>query len=98
MCWRAARPVPGPARELLFLLLEPPHRLITSALLLAELVRVLQYPRLLPLHGLTRDGIEEFVLQILRGADVVPLEPAEVTAVVAADPDDVTLLRTLRQA
>jgi predicted nucleic acid-binding protein len=43
-----ARATPGKtsaAREVLLLVIQAPHQLITSAPLLSELVRILQYPR-----------------------------------------------------
>jgi putative PIN family toxin of toxin-antitoxin system len=91
---RATKSASGPARELLTILTQPAHRLITSAVLLAELMRVLEYPRVQALHGLTRDGIEEFVLHVFHVAEVVSLEATEITTVVAADPDDDSVIQT----
>lgn len=94
---RATKSASGPAREVLTLLMEPPHRLITSAALLAELMRVLEYPRVQSLHGLARGEIEEFVLQVFHVAEVVSLEATEAAAVVAADPDDDSVIQAAVQ-
>ena len=48
----------------------PGHTLIASSLLLDEVGRVLRYPRLRRLHGLTGGEIDRFV------ADVAAAEPA----------------------
>ena len=58
---RATGNATGPARELFLRLLGPPHQLIGSAFLFDELRRVLNYPRVQALHGLTVDEAERHV-------------------------------------
>jgi hypothetical protein len=48
------------AREVLLLLTQLPHMLITAAPLLTELARILQHPRVRALHGLDDAGIQAF--------------------------------------
>ncbi len=69
-----ARATPGKtsaAREVLLLLSELPHTLITSAPLLTELARMLQYERVRALHGLDDGGIQAFLLSIQAASLVV---------------------------
>ncbi|MCI0333899.1 MAG: putative toxin-antitoxin system toxin component, PIN family [Planctomycetes bacterium] len=67
---------------------EPGHTLITSSLLLDEVGRVLRYPRLQRLHGLTGVEIDRFVADVAAASLLV--EPASALAehIVASDPDD----------
>ena len=54
---RAAHNPAGPAGELLNRLCTAEHVLIVSPFILDELDRVLRYPRLRPLHGLSDNAI-----------------------------------------
>jgi putative PIN family toxin of toxin-antitoxin system len=84
-----ARATPGKtsaAREVLILLLQTPHFLISSEPLLSELARILQYPRVRRLHGLDDVGIMGFVQLIKVGTVLVsPMSPSPVQT---NDPDD----------
>ncbi|HVA49846.1 MAG TPA: putative toxin-antitoxin system toxin component, PIN family [Pirellulales bacterium] len=84
---RAAPGRTGPARELLQLLAEPPHVLVSSPPLLDELSRALGYPRLRAIHGLDDAGIMRYATDIETLAMLVPLTTPTVTAV-QSDPDD----------
>jgi hypothetical protein len=84
---RATGRIGGPARELFLKLLDPPHSIIASNYLLDELRRVLEYPRVQRVHGLTPQEAEQYV----RDFDVI----AEVIDVISPlqfqvrhDPDD----------
>jgi predicted nucleic acid-binding protein len=56
---RAAKPSAGPAHEVLARVRALPHCLIVSPFLLNELERVLNYPRLRALHGLSQEEIHQ---------------------------------------
>ena len=65
--------------------------------MLAELDRVLRYPRLQKIHGLTDSKIEDFVRSIQQVALVVDVEPAKspsVTRDIDDDPVVETAVRT----
>ena len=66
-----ARATPGKtsaAREVLLLVTQPPHQLITPAERLTELARILQYPRVRALHGLDDAGIQAYLQTVQAGA------------------------------
>jgi putative PIN family toxin of toxin-antitoxin system len=88
-----ARATPGKtsaAREVLLLLARQPHTLVTAAPLFAELARILQYPRVRPLHGLDDAGIQAYLQAIQLGSAVV--SPASPSPVRTRDPaDDVVI-------
>lgn len=91
---RATKSSAGPARKLLVNLSSAPHAIVTSSGLLAELMRVLEYPRLRAQHRLSRREIEDFVAQLFRMAEVVPLGAGKVGTTVPADPEDDLVIRT----
>jgi putative PIN family toxin of toxin-antitoxin system len=65
----------GPARKLLLDLIARRHILLTSAEILIELARVLRYPRVLALFGLSEEQIYEYV-QFLKSVCVIgPTSP-----------------------
>ena len=90
-----ARATPGTssaAREVLLLLTRPPHTLVTAAALLAELARILQYPRVRALHGLDDAGILSYLQAITRASAVAsPVSPPPVRT---RDPDDDQVIAT----
>jgi putative PIN family toxin of toxin-antitoxin system len=69
------------------------HVLVTSPEMLAELSRVLRYEHVRKLHGLGDPEIDEFVASIEVGSIVVSL-PANIPAIVQADPDDDAVVAT----
>jgi putative PIN family toxin of toxin-antitoxin system len=90
-----ARATPGKtsaAREVLLLVTQAPHLLITAAPLLAELTRVLQYPRVRALHGLDDAGIQAFLQSVQMGAMAV--NPASPPPIQTQDPDDDLVIAT----
>jgi putative PIN family toxin of toxin-antitoxin system len=91
---RAAKPGTGPAREVLTRVRSQPHCLIVSPFLLNELQRVLNYPRVRALHGLSQEEIQEFLEELSRIAEVVQPALGEPAAVITADPDDNPILQT----
>ena len=83
---RAAAGPPGPAHELLLLATHHQHRLILSPFLTSELARVLRYPRLRPVHGLSDDEIDQFIADLILVAELIET-PQHVVAV-SNDPND----------
>jgi putative PIN family toxin of toxin-antitoxin system len=90
---RAAARQDGLAGKLLQQIVEGPHVLVCSLHILAEVSRVLRYPRLQARWPLGPQQIGEFITRVAAVAEVVSLSarPAEP---VAADPDDDPILET----
>jgi len=82
----------GPAAEVLDRLSRPPHLLVLSGFVLAELQRVLHYPRLRQLHRLRDEDIALFVEKL--GTDAVVVELPSESVAVARDPDDDSIIAT----
>jgi putative PIN family toxin of toxin-antitoxin system len=90
-----ARATPGKtsaAREVLLLIIQQPHTLITAAPLLTELARILQYPRVRALHGLDDVGVQTYLHAVEVGSAVVsPVSPPPIQT---RDPDDDLVIAT----
>ncbi len=84
---RATGKASGPARAVFLRLLDPPHAIIASNFLLDELRRVLNYPRVQRVHGLTPDEVEQYIRDVEAGAEVVDV-PVPLPFQVQHDPDD----------
>jgi putative PIN family toxin of toxin-antitoxin system len=91
---RAARPGTGPAREVLTRVRSEPHCLLVSPFLLNELERVLNYPRVRALHGLSPEEIQTYLEELYRTAEVVHPVVGDPAAAIAQDPDDNPILQT----
>jgi putative PIN family toxin of toxin-antitoxin system len=91
---RAARPVLGPAREVLLRATEEPHVLLLSAFIISELRRVLGYEHVRKMHGLDDRGIERYVLDVESAALIVAIPPASQEAIVVHDPKDDPIVHT----
>lgn len=85
---RAVTSPSGLAAEILSRSIEDGNLLCTSTFMLAELDRVLRYPRLQKIHGLTDSKIEDFVRSIQQVALVVDVEPAKSPSVTRDTDDD----------
>jgi putative PIN family toxin of toxin-antitoxin system len=83
----------GPVRALLLSLLEKGHILLTSSEILVELARVLRYPRLQALFGLTEEQIYNYV-QFLREVSQ-PVIPDYTLRVSIRDPQDIVVFQTV---
>jgi putative PIN family toxin of toxin-antitoxin system len=83
----------GPARAVFLRLLEPPHSLIASKHLLDELRRVLNYPRVRKVHGLSMERIEQHLADVAASAETVDL-PVTLASIVPHDPDDDPIVAT----
>ena len=90
---RAAGRSDSPARAVFERLLQPPHDLIASPFLLDELRRVMQYPRVQQMQGLSPEQIEQHVQDVAKGAELVDL-PSPLTPAVLHDPDDDPIVAT----
>ena len=84
---RATDRARGPARQVFLRLLDPQHTIIASEFLLDELRRVLDYPRVQSVHGLTPAETEEYVRNVAAAAKVIYV-PASLPFQVPHDPDD----------
>ena len=74
---RAVASPSGLASELLRLTVAEGNLLCTSNFMLAELDRVLRYPRFRKIHGLSDTEIEDFVRSIQQVALVIDVEAAK---------------------
>ena len=68
------------------------HQLILSSEMLAEVTRVLRYPRMMMSHGQDEEAIYEFAVSLRNGAEFVMLDP--LTSVEIRDRDDILILQT----
>jgi putative PIN family toxin of toxin-antitoxin system len=84
---RATGKASGPAREVFLRLLDPPHAIVAAQFLLDGLRRVLKYPRVQKVHGLTQEETEQFVSDFEAIAEVVDVS-VPFSFQVQHDPDD----------
>ncbi len=89
---RATEASYGPARELLLRIIEDRHTLVLSNEMLYELARVLRYPRLLQLYGLTENRVYGFIALLREVAEIVPLSP--LLSVPMRDINDIVVAQT----
>jgi len=91
---RAAGGPPSPAEELLRLSLAAPHVLCLSPFLLSEVSRVLRYPRVQKLHGMSDEKIDAYLGFLQSGSLMVTVPPHEVELVVPNDSKDDPIVAT----
>jgi putative PIN family toxin of toxin-antitoxin system len=65
----------GPARKLLLDLIARKHVVLTSADILIDLARVLRYPRVQALFGLSEEQIYEYVQFLKEACKIVSINP-----------------------
>jgi putative PIN family toxin of toxin-antitoxin system len=82
----------GLASELLRTILTGPHVLLLSNEMLAELSRVLRYPRLAADHGEEEEAVYEFTGWLRHSAELVHVNPFTVAPI--RDSNDVIVLQT----
>jgi putative PIN family toxin of toxin-antitoxin system len=82
----------GLARDLLLTIVSGPHVLILSSAILAEVQRVLTYPRVQARWPLTGEAIEQYLVFLEAVGALVELP--EVSPAVVSDPDDDPILQT----
>lgn len=92
-----ARALPGrnnAAEATLLLVVQPPHALILSEFMLAELARILRYERVRRIHGLPDEQLDAFVDRLRQAAEIVDVPAAAADVVVLSDPDDDPIVAT----
>jgi putative PIN family toxin of toxin-antitoxin system len=89
---RAHERAHGLGRELLTSLVESKHTLLLSEEILHELARVLRYPRLKELFGLTEELVFNYLAVLRRSAEIVTLNPLLTTPI--RDVNDVIVVQT----
>jgi putative PIN family toxin of toxin-antitoxin system len=82
----------GLARDLLIGVVESDHILLLSNEMLYELARVLRYPRMLALHGLSEKRIYDYVGFLREAAEMVVPDPLLVTPI--RDVSDTVVMQT----
>lgn len=90
---RAASGPPGFAHDILLEVTRPEHTLLLSPFMLSELSRVLRYARLRPIHGLTDEGIDQFIADLQMVSEII-VPSLSTSPVVIADPDDDAIVAT----
>lgn len=89
---RATENSRGPARDLLLHVIALKHELLLSNEMLYELAKVLRYPRLQVVYGLSEERIYQFIGYLREVAQIVPL-----TAMFSApvrDVNDIIVIQT----
>ena len=89
---RATMGKSGPAAVLRNLIV-PPHVFLMSPFILVELARVLRYERVRPVHGLSDDEIDAYLLLLTQNAEIVDVSATDLD-VVPNDPDDNPIVAT----
>lgn len=89
---RAHDGVTGLARDLLLRLIESDHVLLISDEMLYELAKVLRYPRMLALHGLSEGRIYDYIGFLRRTTEVIRPNPLLVTPI--RDINDTVVMQT----
>ena len=82
----------GLARDLLIGIVESDHILLLSNEMLYELARVLRYPRMPALHGLSEKRIYDYVGFLREAAEIVVPNPLMVTPI--RDVNDTVVMQT----
>jgi putative PIN family toxin of toxin-antitoxin system len=82
----------GLARDLLIDIVESDHTLLLSNEMLYELAKVLRYPRMLALHGLSEQRIYDYIGFLRDAAEIVVPNPLLVTPI--RDVNDTVVMQT----
>lgn len=89
---RAHEGASGPARELLLRVIESDHTLVTSDEILFELAKVLRYPRMVALHGLSEGRIYDYIMLLRSASSLTRVDPLLITPV--RDINDTVVMQT----
>ena len=89
---RAHENATGLARALLLGIIESDHVLLISSEMLFELARVLRYPRMVALHGLSENRIYDYIGFLRDAAELVHPDPLLVTPI--RDRNDTVVMQT----
>lgn len=71
----------GLARDLLLSLIKSDHILLTSDEMLYELAKVLRYPRMLAIHGLSESRIFDYIGFLREAMEIVRTNPLLITPI-----------------
>jgi putative PIN family toxin of toxin-antitoxin system len=82
----------GLARDLLLRVIESDHVLLISDEMLYELAKVLRYPRMLALHGLSEGRIYDYIGFLREAAEIVHPNPLLITPI--RDMNDTVVMQT----
>lgn len=82
----------GLAADLLVRIVESEHILLLSNEMLFELAKVLRYPRLMELHGLSEGRIYDYIGFLREAAEIVTPDPLLITPI--RDANDAVVLQT----
>jgi putative PIN family toxin of toxin-antitoxin system len=82
----------GLARDLLISIVESEHILLLSSEMLFELARVLRYPHMLELHGLSEEHIYGYIGFLREVAEMVTPNPLLITPI--RDVNDTVVMQT----
>ena len=82
----------GLARDLLLRLMESDHALLVSNEMLYELAKVLRYPRMLALHGLSENRIFDYIGFLREATETILPNPLLVTPI--RDINDTVVMQT----
>jgi putative PIN family toxin of toxin-antitoxin system len=82
----------GLARDLLTSIVESEHILLLSSEMLFELARVLRYPHMLELHGLSEERIYGYIGFLREAAEMVTPNPLLITPI--RDVNDTVVMQT----
>lgn len=82
----------GLARDLLLRIVESEHLLVLSNEMLSELARVLRYPKMLALQGLSEERVYDYIGFLREVAEIVALNPLFVAPV--RDVNDIMVIQT----
>lgn len=82
----------GLGRDLLLTVVESDHVLVLSNEMIYELAKVLRYPRVMALHGLSEKRIYEYVGFLREAAEIVVPNPLLFTPI--RDPNDTIVMQT----
>ena len=82
----------GLARDLLLRIVESDHVLLISDEMLYELAKVLRYPRMLALHGLSEGRIYDYIGFLREATEIVHPNPLLITPI--RDMNDTVVMQT----
>ena len=82
----------GLARDLLLRIIESDHVLLISDEMLYELAKVLRYPRMLALHGLSEGRIYDYIGFLREATEIVHPNPLLITPI--RDMNDTVVMQT----
>ena len=82
----------GLGRELLLMIVDSDHVLLISDEMLYELAKVLRYPRMLALHGLSEGRIYDYIGFLREATEIVPPNPLLITPI--RDVNDTVVMQT----